>query len=142
SLNEPLTRLSDKLGSYNIITSGEKSPEEAIRAEAARFLSLGNFSTMAHNVVSIIGNILIAFVSITFISFFFIKDEKLFANGVLLLTPKEHIPKVKSIMRNAYQLLSRYFIGICVETLLIAIIGSIGLTIVGVKYAILIALFA
>ncbi len=142
TLEEPLNKLSDRLAEYNIIEQGEKSPSETIREHAINFLSLGNFTSVFNNIIGILGNIAIAMVSITFISFFFIKDDKLFLRSLLLITPNHNDQKVKNIMHNAYKMLSRYFIGIGIEALLITLIAGLGLWILGVKYALLIAFFA
>lgn len=142
TLEVPLNKLSEKLAEYNIIEQGEKSPSETIRDQAIKFLSLGNFTSVFNNLISVLGNIAIAMVAITFISFFFIKDDKLFLRGLLLITPNRNDEKVKNILRNAYRMLSRYFIGIGIEALLITIVASLGLWILGVKYALLIAFFA
>jgi predicted PurR-regulated permease PerM len=106
-----------------------------------------SFSDLS-NVVNVMANTLIevfiAFFSVSFITFFFLKEEKMFREGVLLLVPTELEAKVGKILTTISLLLQRYFVGIALEMLVVGILSTVGLIIVGVEFnhAVIIGLFA
>nr|MDA3779949.1 AI-2E family transporter [Bacteroidales bacterium] len=81
--------------------------------------------------------------SISFITFFFLKDDTLFYNGILVLIPDKFLEKTKHILSSIKKLLTRYFIGIIIQISGVIILISIGLTIVGFSFsdALVIGLF-
>lgn len=77
--------------------------------------------------------------SVLFISFFFLKDSKLFQKGILAFVPNtKEIGTIKS-MDKINNLLSRYFVGLLFQILILFVIYTVGLLIVGVENAIVIA---
>jgi len=89
-------------------------------------------------------NLLIAAFSISFITFFFLKEEQLFFEGLLMLFPEKYEQQIKHALTSVNQLLRRYFIGIIIQSLCIMTLDTIGLMIVGLKFntAIVIGLVA
>lgn len=101
-----------------------------------------NFSVIPeffNSLVSGLGSFSIGLFSVLFISFFFLKDSKLFENGLLTFIPDQKESKWKDSSTKIKDLLSRYFVGLIFQILILFIIYSIGLSIVGVKSAIVIA---
>ncbi|MBK5202373.1 MAG: AI-2E family transporter [Prolixibacteraceae bacterium] len=95
------------------------------------FLNLTDtFSTIA----GAVGNVLIGFFSVSFISFFFLRDEKMFKNGILLLTPRRYEERVVRILISTGNLLKRYFIGLFFEVLMVGILITAGMSILGVGF--------
>jgi len=93
---------------------------------------------------SILGNVFMGLFSISFIAFFFLKDNYLFYRSVLLLVPDKYDSRVKHAMLKTQKLLTRYFIGLFIEISLVATLITVGLLIVGIQFqhAIVIGLFA
>ena len=89
--------------------------------------------------VSTLGSLSIGLFSVLFISFFFLKDNKLFENGVLTLIPGGKESRWKNSFAKIKDLLSRYFVGLILQILILFIIYTIGLLIIGVENAIVIA---
>lgn len=94
------------------------------------------------NVVNLIGNVAIGIASVVFMSFFFLKDGFLFTRIVFTLTPDKHLEKIKNIMEHTHDLLSRFFIGLCIQSLVMTTIVSLSLWVLGVENALLIGIFA
>jgi len=90
-----------------------------------------------------IGELLIAFFSVSFITFFFLKDENMFREFIVLLVPTSVETKVVHIFTSISYLLRRYFIGLIFEVFMVMLLDSVGLTIVGIafEHAVVIALF-
>ena len=98
----------------------------------------GLFSTL----VGFFGNLLIAIMSILFISFFFLKEQGLFDKILGSLVPNDYEEETVQAINESSQLLVRYFIGVLTQITVITIVVSIGLTLMGINNALLIAFFA
>lgn len=92
-----------------------------------------------NSLVSGLGSFGIGLFSVLFISFFFLKDSKLFENSMLTLIPDGNELRWKNSSSKIKDLLSRYFVGLIFQILILFIIYTIGLIIIGVENAIVIA---
>ena len=102
-------------------------------------LDLGFIPNFLNSFVNTLSSFSIGLFSVLFISFFFLKDSKLFQNGMLTFIPdNKESGTVKSIDK-INGLLSRYFAGILLQLFILFVIYTIALLIVGVENAIVIA---
>ncbi|SFD05395.1 AI-2E family transporter [Algibacter pectinivorans] len=92
-----------------------------------------------NSVISGLGNFSIGLFSVLFISFFFLKDSRLFENGILTFIPENKESRWKTTTTKIKDLLSRYFVGLIFQILILFIIYMIGLLIIGVENAVVIA---
>ncbi|AXT20146.1 AI-2E family transporter [Flavobacteriaceae bacterium AU392] len=92
-----------------------------------------------NSVVSGFGNFSIGLFSVLFITFFLLKDSKLFEQGILVFTPDAKETRLKKSFEKIKGLLSRYFIGLILQILILFIIYTIVLLIFGIKNALVIA---
>ncbi|MEZ4688609.1 MAG: AI-2E family transporter, partial [Bacteroidia bacterium] len=99
-------------------------------------------SSLLNNVGSFIGNFFVAFFAVSFISFFFLKESQLIGQIIYTLTPKGYESRAESILEKLKPLLSRYFLGVLFEVLLVGGLLSLGLSIIGVPNALFIGFFA
>lgn len=118
------------------------SPESSIDNEIFKLISLTKVKSIFNSALGILGNSLIALFSILFITFFFLKDKDLFNNFILSVVPNNKSKQLTNALKNAKRLLSRYFIGVIIQIFTITIIVSLGLSILGIKNAILIGFLA
>jgi predicted PurR-regulated permease PerM len=105
-------------------------------------LSKINFSLIPeflNSLISSLGSFSIGLFSVLFISFFFLKDSKLFENMILTFIPENKESRWKNSSDKIKDLLSRYFVGLILQILILFIIYTIGLLIVGVENPIVIA---
>jgi predicted PurR-regulated permease PerM len=86
-----------------------------------------------------LGNSLIGLFSVLFISFFFLKDSRLFENGIITFIPESKESRWKNSSEKIKDLLSRYFVGLIFQILILFIIYTIVLLIIGIDNAIVIA---
>ncbi|MBN2682506.1 MAG: AI-2E family transporter [Bacteroidales bacterium] len=142
-LQEPLDKLSVFFGSFGFSEDGENSFSEYATKGITGFLTVNHLSEFFKTVLSFLGDIFIGIFSISFILFFFLKDEKLFPSMVYFFIPEKHHLKTKHAMLKIEELLIRYLIGIIVQLTLIITLITTGLLIVGLPFntAILIGLF-
>lgn len=104
-----------------------------------------DFGGLVGSVASAIADVGIGIFAVSFISFFFIKDENLFGNIVKALTPDHLEASVSKAVADIQHLLSRYFVGLVLEMVCVAIIDTLGLWIIariGFGYAIGIGIIA
>ncbi|MFA5647134.1 MAG: AI-2E family transporter [Bacteroidales bacterium] len=92
---------------------------------------------------NIIGSLIVAAFSVSFITFFFLKDESLFFNGVTILFPERLEKSIRHALTSINNLLRRYFVGIVLQSIGIMVLDTIGLLIVGLPFhtALVIGLF-
>ncbi len=134
NLEGPINKMESFLEKYNINSGDGKSMDQKL---TEKFISILNFSVLSDffsSIAGILGNIFIAAFSISFITFFFLKDTGLLYNAILLLVPDKYLEKTEHILLSIKKLLTRYFIGIVVQVTGIITLVSIGLTIVGINF--------
>lgn len=90
-----------------------------------------------------VGELLIGFFSVSFITFFFLKEQDMFRDFIILLVPRNMEEKVAHILDSISFLLRRYFIGLLFEVFMVMLLDTIGLTIIGIEFqhAVVIGLF-
>jgi len=89
--------------------------------------------------VGILGSVSIGLFSVLFIAFFFLKDSKLFEDGLMVLVPDNKESRLKKSINTIKDLLSRYFVGLVFQILILFVFYTIVLLIFGVENAIVIA---
>jgi predicted PurR-regulated permease PerM len=92
-----------------------------------------------NNLVSGLGSFSIGLFSVLFISFFFLKDSHLFENGFLTFVPSDKETKTQRSFKSIKDLLSRYFVGLIFQILILFVIYTIVLLIFGIDNAVVIA---
>lgn len=115
---------------------------EIIQSEVTNIFKIGDIRGYISNFIGGLSDALIGLFSIVFISFFLLKDGRIVDNVVDSLTPDMYLDKIKTIFNEAKDLLSRYFVGVVIQISIVMFVITVGLTIVGVKNALLIGLIA
>ncbi len=134
SLDDPISKLESIIDKYQVNPSEKFTVREFFSQKAITILNVSYLSNMFNYFAGILGNIFIAFFAISFISFFFLKDERLFAEAILSVVPDKHVEAFKHGMNSTRQLLMRYFIGILSQITGIFILVTLGLTIIGIDF--------
>ena len=142
SLKEPLSRLQNFVQTYQLTDNPHQSANEFIQSKLKGVFSTFSLTNTLAQLMSTVGSFSMAFVSVVFITFFFVKDRNLLIRIVFSMTPDRFICQAKEIIRNTRLMLSRYFTGVLIEMSLITICVTIGLSIIGVKNAFAIGFFA
>jgi len=89
NLEGPLQWLDEKLHGLGAIPEGQ-TIQDFLVIQAKSVVNLGSVSTLLGNFISVAGNIFIGLFSILFIAFFFLKDENMFEDILLLFVPVKH----------------------------------------------------
>jgi predicted PurR-regulated permease PerM len=133
--------LQDILLQYGVITKGG-TLESLLKDNINQFFDISIFSNILTGVISFAGSLLFYIFTILFLSFCFLLDVRMLPRFILLLTPQKYEEQVKHIMMRSKAVLSRYFIGLFINVLVMIASYAIALSIVGVKGALVIAFFA
>lgn len=121
--NEFLRKTFPKLGSGFRV-------EIALIQEVQKLFDPSTVSSVIGSAASFFTNLGVGIFSVVFISFFFIKDDGLFTNIIAALVPDKHESNAAAAISDIGHLLSRYFIGVFVEIMGVAIINFLGLWII------------
>ena len=92
-----------------------------------------------NQLLSVLGSMTIGMFSVTFISFFLLKDSLLLERGAMLLVNDRDENRLKISFEKIKDLLSRYFLGLLLQISILLIIYTIVLVVFGIQNAFVIA---
>jgi predicted PurR-regulated permease PerM len=104
--------------------------EVTILNELQKMFNVAAFSSMLGSAASFVTSMAIGLFSVVFIGFFFIKDDGLFTQIVCALVPDKHEKTTEKAISDIGYLLSRYFIGVTLEMIGVALINFLGLMLI------------
>ncbi len=137
-LNEWIIGLFPNLDhNFNIVT--------LVTEKVRELVDFGKVSGIVGSVASMVTSLFVALFSVVFISFFFLKEEGLFERIICALVPDKHELTLSKTLGEIKELLSRYFVGLFIEMLGVAVVDFLGLWIIAhldFSYAIGIAFIA
>jgi len=108
-------------------------------------VDFGKVGGIVGSVASMVTSLFVALFAIVFIAFFFLKEEGLFGRIICAFVPDKHELTMNKTMNEIKELLSRYFVGLLIEMLGVAVIDFLGLWLIArldFSYAIGIAFIA
>ncbi|MFN8304605.1 MAG: AI-2E family transporter [Saprospiraceae bacterium] len=111
---------------------------QSVLLQTFRPALVGNF---VGSFLATAGNVVAAIFSITFILFFFLKENRLFIDILHAFVPDEYEPKVRHAVEESSEVLTRYFRGLLTQVVSFVLICTILLWIMGVNNALLIGAF-
>jgi predicted PurR-regulated permease PerM len=130
----PIQKIETLFRALNKDISDELSIQEYIVTKVASVLNINFVQSFLGTLFSTIGSLIIAIFSITFITFFFLKDQHLFFESILMWVPDKYVDNVTRALYSIKGLLTRYFIGIVIQSICIMILITIGMTIAGIEF--------
>ena len=140
NLEGPLHWLDDELRVLGVIPEGQ-TLLDFIVIKAKSLVNIGSVTNVVNSVFNAAGTVFVGLFSVLFIAFFFMKDDTLFENTLLLLVPENQHDATLKVIADSKSLLMRYFIGVILEVVGVMSIISLGLWILGVENALLIGFF-
>lgn len=134
---EPMNNLNEFLVQYNVLDS-QQTISNYIEEQITSLLDLTKFTNFFANLVTATGSVFMGTFIILFLTFYFLLEENLVKNSILMLTPDEHSENIERVLHDSKILLVRYFHGVLLEIVIMMTLESAGLLIFGVPNAILI----
>ena len=143
NLEEPLKKAENILRNYQLNNNSKEKIQESIAKKIISILNLSNLGNLFGYIAGMLGDIFIAFFSISFLAFFFLKEKSLLPTAILSFIPQDIEERVKHVLISIKNLLTRYFIGVCIQISLIIFLVTIGLVFIAgltISKALIIAL--
>lgn len=116
-----------------------------VMSKVRELVDFGKVGGIVGSVASMVTSLFIGLFAVVFISFFFLKEKGLFGRIVCALVPDRHELTMIKTLNEIKELLSRYFVGLIIEMLGVAVVDFLGLWLIArfdFKYAIGIAFIA
>ena len=104
--------------------------EVAVIQELQKLLDPSMFSSVIGSAASFFTDFGIGLFSVSFISFFFIKDDGQFTAIVKSLVPDRHEKEAEKAISDISYLLSRYFTGVMIAVIAVALLNFLGLLLI------------
>ncbi len=118
---------------------------DVVMDKLRELVSFNNVTVFVGSVASLVSSAFVGLFAVVFISFFFLKDAGLFERIICALVPDRIEQTMNTTLNDIKQLLSRYFVGLLLEMLGVALIDCLGLWLIArldFSYAIGIAFIA
>lgn len=139
-LREPFFHLDAQMHQVGLLDAGQ-----SLATKTQEVLSVWFKPTLVGDFLGaflgVAGNVLVTFASVTFILFFFLKEDTLFMDIIHAFTPNEHEQRVHMAINESSIVLTRYFRGLLIQVAAFAAMATIILWILGIDNALLIGSF-
>ena len=128
-LSQPFIQLELMIQDY--VPGAEDFTFNALLTEhITSLISVQDVTNVFGSVANMLGSLAVALFSISFITFFFMKEENLFVGGITMMFPKKYERSISRAMSSINKLLMRYFIGVFADAFCVMVVLTIGLTFV------------
>ena len=117
----PLNSIQYELNRFGLIPDGQ-TIQGLLSENAKSLVNITSVTNFLNGLLGFAGSFLVDLFSIFFIAFFFLKDDHLFENIVLMILPEKYSEPTHKVFINSINLLRRYFTGVIFE-----ILGGMGL---------------
>ncbi len=116
----------------------ERSAGEYLQQEITNFIKPSRITDIFGGVLGFLGSAVAGIFSVSFITFFLLREEGLMKSVIFSFIPEREELRFQNVYATSKQLLTRYFIGVLLQTICIGTLVTIGMLIVGVDNALLI----
>jgi len=141
-LAQPFQRFENFMIRNDLTDRPEGFLSEELNIGFRGFISNTSFSDIINNILSYTGQLIIGIMAVVFISFFMLYEDSMIRRNIVNLIPNSYFEMVIAAVAKIEMLLSNYLAGLLIQMISIFTLASVGLSIIGVKYALTIALFA
>jgi len=138
----PATRIEGFLRRHELLESQPGYLFDRLKVSMIQTISEFDFTSFIGGVINLTSNLFIGILAIGFISFFLLLENGLLRRNLLNLIPNPYFELSVATFTKVEKLLSNYLSGLLLQMLAIFSLASFGLTILGINYALTIALFA
>jgi predicted PurR-regulated permease PerM len=114
----------------------------ALSGQLDSFLNFSNISWAVDHAFSYAGTILGGTACVLFITFFFLKDERLLKESILMFTPSSQEHSVRDVLRTSKKMLSKYFTALFIDMLIVGLCAGTLMWILGIDNALIIGFTA
>lgn len=141
-LGRPLYAIEDFLIKNELTEEGSGFILDNLNNEFRSLVLQVDVGNMINNVVSLAGSLFVGSLAVFFITFFLLYEAGTLRRWFISLISNKYFEVTIAALNKIEHLLSNYLLGLSLQMMAIFLLASFGLTIIGVKYAVTIALFA
>lgn len=141
-LAQPIQRLEEFMFRNELTDKTEGFIANGLNESFRGFIRNTNFTELINNILSYTGQFIIGLIAVIFISFFMLYEDGLLRRNFVELIPNSYFEMVIAAIAKIEMLLSNYLAGLLIQMISIFTLASIGLSIIDIKFALTIALFA
>ena len=134
-LENPIDKIEKLYYDYNAGKENFPGIDDFISDKIKNILSLEVVSNIFGSVVGLMGNLLIAGFSISFITFFLLKEKSVITDFIVLMIHEKHEEAIRKAMDSVRHLLMRYFVGLLGQASGVIILTTIGMSIAGIEFS-------
>lgn len=133
TIEEPVMRIQAYLHTLFLMPESRFSLSEVLATSLGKLIDYETINTAFSSIINMGLSFVIAFLSISFITFFFLKEDGLFYAMIKAMFPDRYEENVTRAMDKITVLLSRYFGGLLAESAVLMTVISIVMIIFGMK---------
>lgn len=120
----------------------EETVKATINEQFNSVFNFGNVSSILNNLINYLSGFLGGLFCVSFITFFLLKDQYTVSRTIILLTPPKIETEVKEILHTSKKMLSKYFIGLIIDIIIVGVLAGVSLWVLGIKNALIIGFMA
>ena len=133
NIQEPLERVQDYISTMFVLPESHVSLTEILVSSARDLLNYDTINSAFSSVIDLGISVVVVFFSVSFITFFFMKEDGLFYAMMLALFPERYAENVTRALDKITLLLSRYFTGLLTESFILMIVISLTMILFGMR---------
>lgn len=142
SLAQPLAWIESFMINNNLTDSTQGFIVNSTKEKIIEFVEGINFTAIINQLISLTGSFFVGMLAVVFITFFLLYENGFLRRQIIGIIPNQYFEVFISALYKIEKLLSNFLLGILFQMFSIFSIVSIGLTILGVNYAVTIGVFA
>ncbi len=131
----PIARAQQNLQELFALPASSFSLSAELSAAMRQMVDVDSINSLFSSVLELVASSVIAVFSVSFITFFFLKDDGLFYTMVTAVFPDRYRDNITRALDSVTVLLSRYFTGILTESLILMVIITLVMMAFGMRGA-------
>ncbi|WP_460538597.1 AI-2E family transporter [Echinicola sediminis] len=141
-IQQPIDKIEAFLIKLNLLSDSPGFLFEQFKQTILSSLSEINVQGFLNGFINATSSLLITLLAVVFITFFLLLENGLLRRNFINLVPNKYFELSVATFHKVERLLSNYLVGLLIQMTSIFTLASVGLSLVGVKYALTIAVFA
>lgn len=133
-ISVPLESIRKTLYSLGLLNTENSNLSNFVVDKFLYTFNASNIQGFFGSILNLISDLLVAVFVITFISFFFLKDDRLFSRTILMFVPVSYQTEVKHVLVSISKMLMRYFSGVVMDMIVVFTLVFSGMMIVGCNF--------
>ena len=138
----PLSSLEDYLIETRLVKEEKGFIVNVMEESFTGFISDIEIGNLLNEIISFTGSFFVGIMAVAFITFFLLSEMPSMKKKAVSLIPNQYFEMSIAVVNKVERLLSNYLLGLLLQMVAIFSMASLGLSILGIKYSLTIAVFA